>query len=116
VVTVTAYARSEPSPTQLGTIAYTLLETFVRRLKPQTKYMAFLPMHFYRHPNAGGWLTVFEGVEIETAALSCIRSVSLVSDFRSGDVLMDYFVPMDPSQLKRRDLFQRVFIPGFGYL
>lgn len=44
------------------------------------------------------------------------RGGPLVNDFRMSDVLFDFFIPADPGRIRREDLFQRVYLPGLGFI
>ena len=57
----------------------------------------------------------FAGVEVETRDLPCIRSVSFVTEFKRDDVLFDFVIPKDVSRVRRRDLYQQLYLPGLGY-
>jgi hypothetical protein len=45
-----------------------------------------------------------------------VKDVSLVTEFKSSDVLFDFFIPADAATLKPDDLFQRVYLPGLGFI
>jgi hypothetical protein len=110
---VRGFADSDPPADVIRTLALLLPETFNVRVNEKTDYVVFLPAFYYELP---GVKTLFKGVELYTRDLPCVKSVKLVTEFKKSDVLFDFFVPEDPSYLKRRDLFQRVYIPGLGFV
>jgi len=75
-------------------------------------YVAYLPAFFYRLQHVEMY---FAGVEVETRNLPCIRSVSVVTEFKKDDVFFDFLIPKDVSQVRRRDLYQQFYLPGLGY-
>src|SRR5262249_53203564 len=97
---------------------YALKETFAVVLSQPGDYLAFLPAFSLLLRDDFGNATAIQylGVEVDSASLPCIRNVSFLNEFKKSDVLFDYFVPQDPRALRRDDLFQRVFIPGLGYI
>jgi hypothetical protein len=86
-------------------------ETFNVRLREKTNYIAFLPS-FY----SDAMKMATKWIELPTADISCVNSVSYVSEFKKSDVIFDYFVPTQLEYLRRDDLFQRVYIPGLGFV
>src|SRR6266436_6228143 len=75
-----------------------------------------VPVTMVGHYNAHEWVKMyFDGVEVETRDLPCIRSVSFVSEFKRDDVLFDFVIPKDVSRVRRRDLYQQFYLPGLGY-
>jgi hypothetical protein len=112
VVTARGFADSDPPADVLGTVAYMLVETFQVLINERTDYVAFLPA-FYYHSEIQ---TSFKGIELFTRDLPCVKSVKFVTEFKKTDVIFDFFVPEDSSYLRRTDLFQRVYIPGLGFV
>jgi hypothetical protein len=110
-VTVAGFANSNPPPEVLGTIAYLIPETFTVRLREKTDYLVSLPAFYYGTENHS---TFFKWIELPTQDVPCVKGVKLVTQFKKSDILFDFFVPEDPAYLKRRDLYQRVLIPGLG--
>jgi hypothetical protein len=91
---------------------YILPETFNVQLHEQTNYIAFLPSFH----SDGPMKITMKWIELPTADVACINSVSYVSEFKKSDVIFDYFVPADLEYLRRSDLFQRVYVPGLGFI
>ena len=110
---ITGIGDSSPFAISMGT-GLLLNETFVVFFRDKTNYVIFLPAFCYAP--AVGVAMHFGGIEIETSNVSCIKSVSFISEFKKGDALFDFIIPEDTSRLKRDDLFQRVYFPGLGFL
>jgi hypothetical protein len=91
--------------------SYWLLETLATPGQA-IDYVVYLPAVYYllEHVEMS-----FAGVEVETRNLPCIRGVSFVSEFRRDDVLFDFLIPKDASQVGRRDFYQQFYLPGLGY-
>jgi hypothetical protein len=106
VVTVRGFTEAEVP------YLYMLPETFNVRLRERTNYIAFLPSFYSDAPMK----VRMKGIELPTADVACIHSVSYVSEFKKSDVIFDYFVPADLEYLRRSDLYQRVYIPGLGFI
>jgi len=107
LVSLTGIGVSEPVPDY----GFTIHETFAVRLQGGGDYVAFLPAFFYR---IGGLDMRFSGIETPTENLSCIKSVSAVTEFRKDDVLFDYFIPAAAERLNNSDLFRYVRIRRLG--
>jgi hypothetical protein len=88
-------------------------ETFALTLRGRDDYVAFLPAFNYL---LNGIDTTFVGIEIENANVSCIKAVKLVSEFKKEDVLFDFFTPKDPKKISTDDLYQKVYLPGLGFI
>jgi hypothetical protein len=94
------------------TEAFSLSETFIVR-GPAMEHVVYAPAFYYLY------YTVqmhFAGLEVETQNVPCIKSVSLVTEFKKSDVLFDFVIPKDLSTAQRAYLYQHVYIPGVGLL
>ena len=87
---------------------------FERRYTPAEpmEYVVYLPAFYYRLQHVE---MAFAGVDVETRNLPCIRGVSFVTEFKPDDVLFDFVIPKDVSRVRRRDLYQQLYLPGLGY-
>jgi hypothetical protein len=97
-----------------------LHEIFSVRLDSDVDYVALLPAFYaalpYRQNGRDFAETKFSGLALPSEDMHCIKNVSFVTAFKRDDLLFDFFVPKDGSQLKADDLFDRVVIPGIGLL
>ena len=122
LVTATAVSQpvmSNPHPdVAFVEMTYALRETFSIAFRRAADYVVFLPAFSFSVGDAdGNTITVrYSGVELDNASVECVKSVSFLSEFKKTDILFDFFVPADPSALTRDDLFQRVKLPGLGYI
>ena len=82
-------------------------------------YLAFFPAFYYRYydkPRINSADMYFAGIDVDRQNVLCVTGVSLVNDFRRDDVLFDFFLPKDIDKLPREQLYQRVLLPGVGYI
>jgi hypothetical protein len=121
---VTVTALSEPSSSHpsvdVASIrpAFSISETFSIALRSGQDYSAFLPAFNYRIDDAWGNSTTitYSGIQIDNSSLPCLRSVSLITEFKKEDVLFEFFVPSNPNDLRPDDLFRRVYVPGLHFI
>jgi hypothetical protein len=109
VVRVAAVGTSVPD---LDT-SFRLLEAFSVPFSDHEDRVAFLPAFYYRLQTT---TMTFAGIEVYTQDVACVKSVKFVKEFEKGDLLFDFFVPRDVKKLRPDDLFQRVYIPGLGFI
>jgi hypothetical protein len=99
---------------------FSLHETFSVRLDSDVDYVALLPAFYAALPyrqNGKDFAEVrFSGLTLSSEDMHCIKNVSFITAFKRDDLLFDFFVPKDDTQLKADDLFERVLIPGIGLL
>src|SRR5262249_6073739 len=107
LVSLTGIGISEP----VADYGFTIHEVFAIRLHGGGDYVAFFPAFFYR---IGGLDMRFSGIETPTENLSCIKSVSAVTEFKKDDVLFDYFIPAAAERLNKSDLARYVRIRRLG--
>ena len=93
---------------------YLMRETFSAMLTGGAEYVALLPAFNYHQPRNGK--VIYSGIELATQDVPCVKSVSTITEFEPHDVLFDFFVQADPAKLRRDDLFQRVYVPGLGFV
>lgn len=95
---------------------FLLSETFSATL--DRNFVAFFPVFYYLyydkvHINSAKMY--FSGINIATPNINCVKDVSMIDDFKKEDVIFDFFIPKDPNTMGKKQLYQRVLIPGFGY-
>jgi hypothetical protein len=100
---------------QLRTAAL-LHETFTIRLRNPHRYLAFFPAFYFTKNSEPKLDMFFAGLDLQKNDVPCISKIEFVTKFNREDVLFDFFLPEDPALLSNTDLFQRVEIPGLGFL
>jgi hypothetical protein len=111
LVTVSSVSNSAAQPND-GT--FLIHEEFALPLRNQDDYIAFLPVFNYLLGINGD--TTFAGIEIENANVPCVKTVKLVSEFKKEDALFDFFTPKNPQKISADDLYERVYLPGVGFI
>ncbi len=106
-------ASASDSAAQPKDAAYLIHETFALPLRNRDEYVAFLPAFNYLLRSND---TTFAGIEIENANVPCLKAVKLVSEFKKEDVLFDFFTPKDPQKISADALYQKVYLPGLGFI
>jgi hypothetical protein len=91
---------------------FILREDISVALKSKIDYLVFFPVFYYKHHAE----MRFAGVELNAVNIPCVKNVSFVTEFKQSDILMNLFAPKEPMDLRSADLFERVLIPGIGYL
>jgi len=109
VISISGMTISIPEFPQRG--VFELREPFAVRLRDRGRYLAFLPAFFERFDP---YQMQFSGLEMATDDLACITGISAVSQFKTDDVLFDFFLPAEPERIHDDDLFRRVRIRRLG--
>ena len=99
----------------LPNTSYLLREIFSVTLASGGDHLAILPAFYFEFPRHEVQM-FFSGVELATEDAACVKDVRLVKEYRPGDVLFDFFIPADPERIAADDLFQRVYVPGAGFI
>jgi hypothetical protein len=106
-------ASASDSAAQPDDPTFLIHEEFAVWLRNRDDYIAFLPAFNYL---LGGNDTTFAGIEIENAAVQCVKGVKLVSQFKKEDILFEFFTPIDPQKISADALYQQVYLPGIGFI
>jgi len=102
------------SDVPLPETTYLMREIFSVTLDRGGDYVAILPAFNYAQPGKGK--VIYAGIELGRQDVPCVKGVSTLAEFKPHDVLFDFFLPADPGRLKPDDLFQRVYLPGLGFI
>lgn len=102
------------SDVPLPNTTYLIREIFSVTLNGGGDFIAVLPAFNYDLPAKGKM--IYSGIELKREDVPCVKEVSLVTEFKPSDVLFDFFVPADLAKLRPDHLFQRVYLPGLGFI